>query len=545
MSETTTIAAMLTERAGDDNPGLRFEGREWSWREVVAESRRRGALAAGLRREGPFHVGLLMDNTAEFLFWTFGLAGVGATAVGLNSTRRGSDLLQDIAFTDCQLVVTEQAHRDLLAGQELPCGPDRLLDVDRPEYPDLLPPGPDEQEAAAREAAVPTDAIASLIFTSGTVSQPKAVICSQQRLAGLASAQIARRPLLQEDVFYVAMPMFHSNALMAAIVPALELGSCIVLRRRFSASGFLPDVREHGATCFNYVGKPLRYILATPERADDHHNPLRLAFGNEASQADVQRFAERFGCEVQESYGSSEGGIRIASVPGMPTGSMGVADEGTVVMNPETLQECPPARFDASGKLVNGEEAIGEIVGLRAAALFEGYYKNPEADAARTRNGWIWTGDLAYRDEQGYWYFAGRTDDWLRVDGENLAAAPIERLLMRHPAIAQAAVYAVPDPDGGDQLMVAIELEPGATLDPAGLGRFLDQQPDLGTKWSPRFVRIVDTLPKTATNKVRKSPLRAEGTSAAGPVWVREGGENVFVPADSAGPVVRTADPAR
>lgn len=529
MSELT-IAGMLQERATDESPGLRFEGREWRWCDVVEESRRRGELASHLRRPGPFHVGLLMENTPEFLFWTLGLAGVGATAVGLNSTRRGPDLLQDIDFTDCQIVVTEQTHRHLLEGGGLPSKVHCLLDVDRTDYAADLPPAPASHEAAAREMAVPGHAIASLIFTSGTVSEPKAVICSQRRLADIAAAQIARRPLRKDDVFYVAMPMFHSNSLMGALIPALMLGSCIALRRRFSASGFLSDVRATGATCFNYVGKPLRYILATPKRDDDRANPLRLAFGNEAGHHDVQRFEQRFGCAVQESYGSSEGGIRIAPVPGMPPGSMGMADEGTVVMDAGTLEECAPARFDADGQLVNGGEAIGEIVGLYSAAGFEGYYKNPEADAERTRHGWIWTGDLAYRDEQGYWYFAGRTNDWLRVDGENLAAAPIERLILRHPAISQVAVYAVPDPDGGDQVMAAIEVEHGMTLEPCEFGRFLDEQPDLGTKWAPRFVRLMGSLPKTATNKVRKAPLRADGAKSADLTWIREARENVFVP---------------
>lgn len=528
MSEPTTIAQLITALADDDRPGLRFEDREWSWREVVEESRRRGELARGLHSDGPLHVGLLLDNTPEFVFWTLGLAAVGGTVVGLNSTRRGADLERDIRFTDCALVVTEQAHRLLLDGLDVPGG--RPVDVDAEGYAATLPPAPDPAEAAARAAAVPPDATITLVFTSGTTSAPKAVVCSHRRLLGLARAQIARRPLSADDVFYIAMPLFHSNSLMAALAPAVVLGACVALRRKFSASGFLADVRAFRATCFNYVGKPLRYILATPEGEDDADNPLRLAFGNEADQRDVRRFAERFGCQVQEQYGSSEGGVRIAPVPDMPPGSMGRADDGTVVMNAATLEECPPARFDAEGRLLNAGEAIGEIVGLHSAGQFEGYYKNPEADAQRRRHGMLWTGDLAYRDEQGFWYFAGRTDDWLRVDGENLAAAPIERLLTRHPAIAHAAVYAVPDPDGGDQVVAALELTPGGAFDPDDFGRFLDEQPDFGTKWAPRYIRLVEVLPKTATNKIIKTSLRAEGVQCADPLWIRHGRAHVFEP---------------
>ena len=122
---------------------------------------------------------------------------------------------------------------------------------------------------------------------------------------------------------------------------------------------------------------------------------------------------------------------------------------------------------------------------------FEGYYKNPDGDAERVRDDWYWSGDLGYHDEAGYFYFAGRGGDWLRVDSENFAAAPIERVVERHPDVAAAAVYAVPDPRSGDQVMATLELRPGAAFDPGGFAAFLESQPDLGTKWPPRFVRVL------------------------------------------------------
>ncbi|MET0766668.1 MAG: acyl-CoA synthetase, partial [Aeromicrobium sp.] len=151
---------------------------------------------------------------------------------------------------------------------------------------------------------------------------------------------------------------------------------------------------------------------------------------------------------------------------------------------------------------------------------FAGYYKDPDAESERMRSGMYWSGDLAYRDADGFVYFAGRTADWLRVDGENLAAAPVERILLRHPAVEEAAVYAVPDEAVGDQVMAALVVRD--TLDPAGLEAFLAAQPDLSPKAWPRFVRIVETLPRTATNKVLKRALAAEGPVAGdGVLWVR------------------------
>ncbi|WP_051265507.1 AMP-binding protein [Nakamurella lactea] len=527
MADPETFAGMVAARAADDRPGLRFEGRAWTWREVIEEAARRADLATSLRRAGPWHIGVLLDNTPENLFWILGSAVSGATVVGINPTRRGSELARDINFTDCQLLVTDAAGAELLDGLELDCPPERIIRVDRQrptvsadgrpaQTPDAIAAGADRVDPAT---------ILTLVFTSGTTGGPKAVICSQRRMAEIAAGQRDRRGLTASDVFYLAMPLFHSNALMAGIAPAVLTGGCLVLRRKFSASGFLPDVRANGVTFFNYVGKPLHYILSTPELPDDADNPLRIAFGNEATDHDIAEFARRFGCQVLDSYGTSEGGMRINRVPDAPPGSLGVADEGTVVMNPQTLIECPAARFDTDGRILNAEEATGEIVNLINARQFEGYYRNPQADAQRIRNGWFWSGDLAYRDLDGYWFFAGRTDDWLRVDGENFAAAPIERLLLRHPVVSLVAVYAIPDPVVGDQVMAAVELVPGATLDADGFGDFLSAQTDLGTKWAPRYLRVVAALPRTPTNKVVKRPLRADGIDTDDPLYIRDGNE--------------------
>jgi fatty-acyl-CoA synthase len=240
---------------------------------------------------------------------------------------------------------------------------------------------------------------------------------------------------------------------------------------------------------------------------------------------------------VTDSYGSTEGGATVQRTPDTPPGALGRAPEGTVVLDAATGAECPTARFDSAGRLLNAEEAIGELVSKSGGAGFEGYWRNDEAERARLREGYYWTGDLAYRDEAGFFYFAGRDHDWLRVDGENFASAPVERILQRHPDVVLAAVYAVPDPVVGDQVMAAVQLRPGVdALEPAALSEFLAAQGDLGTKWAPRFVRLSPALPITATNKVLKRALRAERWNCAEPVlWQPEkGGGYAVLSADEA-----------
>ena len=340
-------------------------------------------------------------------------------------------------------------------------------------------------------------------------------------MARIGSTVAQMFELTPDDVCYVSMPLFHSNALMTAWAPALAAGASLALHERFSASQFLPDIRRYGATYFNYVGKPLSYILDTPELPDDADNPLRRVFGNEAAEADVARFADRFGCAVHDAYGSTEGGASVQRTPDTPRGALGRALPGTMVVDPDTGEECPRAVFDDDGRLLNAEEAIGEMVNPTGAAGFEGYWRNAEAEAARVRNGWYWTGDLAYRDEDDFFYFGGRDYDWLRVDGENFAAAPVEEVLQRHPDVVLASVYAVPDTVVGDQVMAALLLADGRQFDPEGSPTSWPANRTWGPSGRPRYVRISDEFPVTATTKVLKRVLRAEGWRCHDPVWWR------------------------
>lgn len=496
-----TYADLLLARAEDDHLGLVFEERRWTWREIVQECADRTPLL----RPGQ-HVGLLLDNLPDYLFWLGACALTGSTLVGLNPTRRGAQLAADLAHTEVDLLLTERRHLDLL-----PDGATPLLveDLAVPQGIPLACSGVDE---AARLL---------LLFTSGSTGAPKAVICTQGRFVRLAGASTGLFGLTRDDVLYQSMPMFHGNALMTSIAPATAVGATVVMRRRFSATGFLPDVREHGCTFFNYVGRSLAYVLAVGPTPNDADNRLRLGFGTEASARDKDAFTERFDCPLLDNYGSSEGAISIRKDAETPRGALGRPPEGMpVAIWDEDGQECPRAVLDEGGRLLNGDVAIGEIVGLQAALAFEGYWKNPTAEAERVVGTAYRTGDLGYQDTEGWFWFAGRGADWLRVDSENFAAGPIETILARWDPAIMVAVYPVPDARTGDQVMAAVELQPGARFDPTDLSDFLDSAADLGTKWAPRYVRVIDAMPLTGSNKVDKQPLRVAQWSD-GEVWWR------------------------
>ncbi|MFF0550578.1 AMP-binding protein [Streptomyces sp. NPDC004311] len=545
-----TVAELIAHRWGDHRPGLKYEDGErrvLTHHRTAAEAAARAALLVDLMPAGAEpHLGVLLDNTPEFPFWLGAAALAGAAVAGINPTRRGPELARDILHTDCRILVTEPAHLPLLRGLDLPGV--RLLVTGTQEYADLLRPYAAAEPGGARLRTPAPDTRFLLYFTSGSTGAPKAAVCSQGRIAA-AGASLARRfSVGPEDVHYVCMPLFHGNAVIADWMPALVGGAAVALRRRFSASAFLDDVRAYGATYFTYVGRAVQYLLATEPRPDDRSHPLRLGFGTEAGAVDAARFADRFGVRLVEGYGATEGGAAVQHTPDTPPGALGRAGAGDdlAVVDPATGAECPPAVLDAAGRLLNGSEAIGELVN-RGRSLFEGYWRNPGAEAERTRDGWYWTGDLFFRDAAGFLYFAGRTDDRLRVDSENLAAAVIENLLARWADAAAVAVYGVPDEVAGDQVMAALSLRDGAAFSPAAFEAFLARQPDLGTKMAPRYVRVLPEMPVTATNKVHRVALRRAGFRCADPVWHRspDGGYVPLTPPARAAILARYAEQGR
>ncbi|ORA48640.1 acyl-CoA synthetase [Mycolicibacterium chubuense] len=520
-SRRTDVATMLLDRRGDRHPGLRTRERQWSWDEVVAESAARARLATALHHQrsddAPFHIGVLLDNVPDFVFWLGGAALAGATVVGLNPTRGASDLAADIRHADCAMIVTDAGGAARLADLDHGVAADLILRVDDDGYRRRVE---ECRGTAVAAKGVDADTLLLLLFTSGTTGTSKAVRCTQGRLARIAYAATDKFGHHRGDVDYCCMPLFHGNALMALWAPALANGATVCLTPTFSASGFLPDVRFFGATFFTYVGKALAYLMATPEAPDDADNTLQRGFGTEASPEDQKEFRRRFGAELFEGYGSSEGGAVAVPDPAAPSGALGrPAHPDVVVVDPGTGTPCPPAALSATGRVRNADEAIGEIVDRRAARDFEGYYRNDAADAERTRNGWYWTGDLGYVDTEGFLYFAGRRGDWIRVDGENISALTVERVLRRRPDVIAAAVYGVPDPRSGDQVMAAVEVADPRTFDAVGFADFIASQDDLGAKGFPRLLRVSANLPATGSNKILKRDLQAERWHTAEEVY--------------------------
>lgn len=520
-----TVQQLLRQRRHDDARALVHGERTWTWREHLAEAEAEAAALIALADPArPLHVGAVLGNSPAMLRAMAAAALGGYVLCGINTTRRGSGLLADIRRSDCQILLADPEHLELL--KDLDLNGIQLIDVTGGHYADAVaaaPPLAPHREVAAEDTLM-------MIFTSGTSGDPKVVRFAHGMAVMCGASLIFQYDVTADDVCYLSMPLFHSNGVAAGWAVAIGSGATMV-PARFSPSRFLDDVRRYRVTYVNYVGKPLALILSTPERPDDADNTLRVAFGNEATDRDIAEFARRFGCRVVDSFGSSEFAVIVVREDGTPPGSIGKPYPGVSIYNPTTLRECEPAKFDAHGALTNFDDAVGELVNTQGAGPFAGYYNDPGATAERMRHGMYWSGDLAYRDDDGWIYLAGRTADWMRVDGENLAAGPIERILARLPEISQVAVYAVPDDRVGDQVMAALVLRPGARLSPDVFAKFLAAQPDLSPKAWPRYVRINDRLPATATNKILKRALIAAGVTAQeGLLWARPARGSSYVP---------------
>ncbi|HZC93259.1 MAG TPA: AMP-binding protein, partial [Mycobacterium sp.] len=372
-----TVADLLAPLADIDDRGVFFEDSFVNWRNHL---RHGAAVAATLRErlhpDRPPHVGVLLENTPFFSAVLVAAGMSGIVPVGLNPVRRGAALERDIGHAECQLVLADTNSAATL-------GDIGHINVDSTAWADEVA---QHRDGELRFRSAKPEDLFMLIFTSGTSGEPKAVKCSHGKVAIAGLTMTDRFSLGRSDVCYASMPLFHSNAVLVGWAVALACRGSMVLRRKFSASGFIPDVRRYGATYANYVGKPLSYVLATPERPDDADNPLRAVYGNEGAPGDVDRFAARFGCLVIDGFGSTEGGVAIGRTPDTPAGALGPLPDGIEIIDVDTGQPCPVG-------------VTGELVNAGGPGRFEGYYNDPEANAQRMAGGVYHSGDLAYRDE--------------------------------------------------------------------------------------------------------------------------------------------------
>jgi fatty-acyl-CoA synthase len=347
--------------------------------------------------------------------------------------------------------------------------------------------------------------------------------------------------------------------MFVGFMPAFWVGGSMALRERFSASQFVPDVLRYGVTFWNYVGEPVHYVLSAIEKeyggdeariareiTNNPRNHLRYAVGNGAAPLDIDRFTRWMGLEdMFELYGSTEAAISTFRRKGDPRGSVGEVMDANVQILDAHGRECPPAELGADGKLLNYEQCVGEICRVADAGLFQGYFDNPKANSDKFRDGVYHSGDLGHMlvvDGRRFLYFDGRTDDWIRKDGENFSASQVGRIISEHPDVSLAVAYGVPCAVSDELVMAAIKLRPDVAFDPQRFFEWCEQQvtgASMDRKWFPDFVRIVDDFEFTQTQKVlvrnyKKVHFDLRRLPDDAPVFWRRRGDTSFRPLTAA-----------
>ena len=514
----TTLDELLAERV-KKNPeklALTFKDRRWTYAEFQREvdNAASGLLRIGVKKAD--RIAFLLPNCAEFLFATFAVTKIGAVFVPLNPQYTAEEAEYVLHHSEASLVLTSP---ELLG----------LIDSLRAKLPDLKQvivtgdqtvPGTTawrdlvKEPALVPEVNIDPEDLASITYTSGTTDRPKGVMLSQYAYAFAPRMRAQGLGWNENDRVLCVLPLFHVNALCHTCIAMLSAGGSIVLTEKFSASRFWDEVREFGITTSSLMRTIPQILLSLPEKPDDANNPLRLIVTLLSPEMHA-RFQERFGVKGVPSYSLTEDILSLIGPQNMPREKLGSCG---VPLAPKVHRV--EIHDETGNRLPTGK--AGEIV-KQSPTVMKGYYKNPEATAKALKNGWLYTGDLGYLDEDGYLYFVDRVKDMVRRGDENISSEEVERVLNSHPAVAESAVIAVPDTIRGEEVKAYIVLKAPATPDSVPAEEIWNFcKPHLAAFKVPRYLQYCAELPKTPSSKVQKNLLREESQNPSAQVFDRQ-----------------------
>jgi long-chain acyl-CoA synthetase len=465
--------------------------RQYTYKEFAAAvMRTANLLAARGVRKGDV-VSLLLPNSVEYVIAYFACWQLGALAGPINSLLKS----EEIAY----VISNSEAKALLINSQFLPLVEPVQKDLRAIIRYDDEAAATREQTSELRTTDIDLDHEAIIIYTSGTTGKPKGCLLTHGNIIANARQIVAWLGFTESDRLLTIMPLFHMNAVSVTTMSALYAGASTVVSPKFSASRFWEIISDYEITSFGSVATMLSMLLSTyPDGVPEGLKTDQLRFamcGSAPVPAEVlRRFEETFNCLVIEGYGLSESTCRSTFNPpdqrrrpgscGLPIGNeMSVVDE-------------------EDREVAQGE--LGEIV-LRGENVLKGYYKNDAANAAAFRNGWFHTGDIGYRDADGFFYIADRKSDMIIRGGENIYPREIDEVLYQHPDVAAAAVVGVPDNLYGEEVAAVIVLKPGAKTSPQEVidyckGRLADFK-------CPKTVHFMEDIPKGPTGKLLKREL--------------------------------------
>jgi crotonobetaine/carnitine-CoA ligase len=505
--EQCVLPCLLAARAAatPDRDFLLYEdGQAWNYGRAYALARR---AAAGLRRLGVRagdNVLVWLPNGPDAVRAWFGINLAGACFAPLNVAYRGRLLAHAIEQSRAKVMIVHAGLVERL--REIECSQIEALVVlgGQPggcDWPTSIAGAEvlDSDDDGAPDAAVERWDPQMLIFTSGTTGPSKGVLCTYLQIHTTARLQYGY--MTAHDRILIDLPMFHIGG-VGSIAGALVAGCSAVLCESFATERFWGRVRRFGATTTSgLIGAMPAFLSKIPPRDDDADNPLRFAVVPLTRQA--IELARRHDFHYCSGFNMTELSVPLVTdIDTAVAGSCGRPRTGCEcrIVDANDI-ECPPG--------VPGELIVRNDLPWTTSL---GYINQPEANARAWRNGWFHTGDLLYRDEADDFFFVDRLKDAIRRRGENISSVEVESEVYAFPGVGEVAAVGVPSEDGEEEVLIAVAAAPGGgAIDPAALVRFL--VPRMPHYMVPRYVRVMDSLPKTPTNKVRKVEIRQQGVT--------------------------------
>ncbi len=511
-AHNNTIVDMLRSRASvqPNKEMLLFQGQSFTYAQVQAHVQRAAAVLHTQGVRAGDRVGVMSLNHPTSVFMLLALASLGAIYVPVNPDYGATETQYVLSHAQvCGVVVAPTALATVKkAIENVQPAPWLLLNdtssADEAHGLQNLPALMAQAAPHEANAAAP-DSTCLFIYTSGTTGFPKGVMHAQKSLVIAGEGFVARMYLQPTDRILCVLPMFHINAIFYSLSGTLAAGATLILEPRFSASSFWITVKETGATEVNTIAAASAILMRRPRSEYVPGHALQKIYGAPFDNEVFRVFNNEFEVPVLiEGYGMSE-------IPGALNNPF-MGPRKVLCMGPPSQHPDPAVKLadvkvvdDDGHELPNGQ--TGELT-VRTPIVMQAYYRDEAQTKAAFRGDWFLTGDLAWKDDDGYFWFVARKKDIIRKRGENISGAELDRVIGNHPAVLEAAAIPVPSDLGEDDILVAVILQDGKTATPEDIAAWCRQH--LAAIKVPRYVVFVASLPHTPTNRIAKFKMRED-----------------------------------